>query len=109
MYRTYRCSVRVASMCPCKGTAQIFNEIVKTLLWPLKWKTDYVTIIPKKSKPQEIGDLRNISCTKLFSKIMESFVLEWTSQVQPIWRHQGLQRHTHAYQGVAENIGQSGR
>ena len=58
----------------------IFNEIVRTSLWPLKWKVEYVTVNPKNSDPQGFGDLRNISCTKLFSKIMESFVLQWASQ-----------------------------
>ena len=54
----------------------IFNEIVRTSLWPLNWKVEYVTIIPQNSCPQDFGDLRNISCIKLFSKIMESFVLD---------------------------------
>ena len=33
-------------------------------------------MIPKKKKPEGLGDLRNISCTKLASKIFESYVLD---------------------------------
>ena len=58
----------------------IFNEILRTSQWPTDWKREYVTVIPKNSCPQSFADLRNISCTKLVSKIMESYVLEWAGQ-----------------------------
>ena len=45
--------------------------------WPRCWKTEYVTIIPKKNNPQSLSELRNISCTLLASKIFESYVLDW--------------------------------
>ena len=61
----------------------IFNCITISHQWPSPWKIEYVTPIPKKAVPQTINDLQNISCTQLFSKIYESFVLEWvTSQVK---------------------------
>lgn len=41
------------------------------------WKNEFVTIIPKCSSPSEIGELRNISCTMLVSKIYKSYVLGW--------------------------------
>ena len=60
----------------------IFNCININHEWPEVWKIEYVTPIPKNGTPQSMNDLRNISCTQLFSKIYESFVLEWlTSQV----------------------------
>ena len=34
-------------------------------------------MIPKKNSPESLGDLRNISCTMLASKIYESYVLDW--------------------------------
>ena len=40
---------------------------------------EYVTVIPKCTIPQTVDDLRNISCTRLISKILESYVLEWLS------------------------------
>ena len=58
----------------------VYNEILRTFSWPTDWKTEYVTVIPKTGSPQSFSDLRNISCTKLVSKVMESYVLEWASQ-----------------------------
>ena len=54
----------------------IYNDILNSYIWPVCWKKEYVTVIPKKSTPQELGDLRNISCTLLASKVFESFVLD---------------------------------
>ena len=55
----------------------IFNTITVTATWPLVWKEEFVTPIPKKSVPESMNDLPNISCTALFSKVYESFVLGW--------------------------------
>ena len=60
--------------------ANIFNTITSTSVWPISWKRELVTVIPKKSMPQSFADLRNISCTKLFSKIYESYVLAWAME-----------------------------
>ena len=57
--------------------ASIFNTITETMVWPIAWKREIVTIIPKKSIPSSFADLRNISCTRLFSKVYESYVLMW--------------------------------
>ena len=62
--------------------ANIFNKITSEGDWPVSWKIEYVTPIPKKPHPEGPDDLRNISCTQLLSKTYESFVLEWlNSQV----------------------------
>lgn len=55
----------------------IYNSMIQSKTWPLKWKEEYVTPIPKKSVPESLNDLRNISCTAFFSKVFESFVLNW--------------------------------
>ena len=55
----------------------IYNCISTSKIWPLIWKREYVTVIPKKSTPRSVNDLRNISSTTLPSKIYESFVLQW--------------------------------
>ena len=55
----------------------IYNEISRSLVWPRIWKQEFVTVIPKCRNPTGVGDLRNISCTMLPSKIYESFVLNW--------------------------------
>ena len=57
----------------------IYNEITRTQVWPLIWKQEYVTVIPKCRNPSALGELRNISCTMLASKIYESFILNWLS------------------------------
>ena len=60
----------------------IYNTITVSGEWPNVWKTEYVTPIPKNNLPQSPNDLRNISCTKFFSKAYETFVLRWlTGQV----------------------------
>ena len=53
----------------------IYNQIIRHYTWPLHWKREFVTIIPKKSTPEDFADLRNISCTLFFSKVFEQYVL----------------------------------
>ena len=66
----------------------IFNAITISHEWPALWKVEYVTPIPKKGSPQTPNDLRNISCTQLFSKIYESFILEWVTSQVPLRNNQ---------------------
>ena len=54
----------------------IYNKILRENSWPLNWKEETVHIIPKKTIPESIKDVRNISCTPLFSKVLEQFLLE---------------------------------
>ena len=54
----------------------IFSTIRSTCVWPDLWKLERVTIIPKNSCPSGPNELRNLSCTPLYSKLLESFVLE---------------------------------
>ena len=35
-----------------------------------------VTIIPKKNNPSTLAECRNLSCTPLFSKVLETIILE---------------------------------
>ena len=63
-----------------KPLTHIYNEVSTTKQWPQIWKFEYVTAIPKNNKPESVDDLRNISCTTLFSKIYETFVLEWLGE-----------------------------
>ena len=58
----------------------IYNTISSTSTWPLMWKQESVTPIPKKTLPSNLNNLRNISCTALFSKVYESFVLGWRGE-----------------------------
>ena len=54
----------------------IFSKAFTSGEWPAIWQTETVTVIPKVSNPTKLAQLRNLSCTPLFSKLMESFVLE---------------------------------
>ena len=55
----------------------IYNEMTRTGVWPTCWKREFVTVIPKGTKPTKMNDLRNISCLLLASKMYESYVLDW--------------------------------
>ena len=70
-----------ALVSPCAGSlslplTNIFNAIIRSQEWPIAWKREYVTVIPKKKLPESLGDLRNISCTLFFSKVFEKYVLQ---------------------------------
>ena len=56
--------------------AIVYNQTLNSLSWPKIWKSETVTVIPKNSAPASLKELRNLSCTPLFSKVLESFVLE---------------------------------
>ena len=58
----------------------IYNTMISTRIWPLKLKEEFVTPIPKKTLPESLNDLRNISCTSFFSKVFESFILGWLTE-----------------------------
>ena len=60
-----------------KPAAEIMNSILRTGIYPEKWKMEYVTPIPKIHPPENEEDLRNISLTAFLSKIFEGFILKW--------------------------------
>ena len=63
-------------------TCRIFNSIVKSARegvakWPNPWKKEFGTPLQKIQDPVSEDDLRIISLTAFFSKVMEKFVVEW--------------------------------
>ena len=46
--------------------SEIYNRINYTGYWPAQWKTEHLTIIPKKHNPNGPSECRNISCTSAF-------------------------------------------
>ena len=56
--------------------AIIYGEVYRTNQWPDSWKNETVYLIPKKTSPMKLAELRNISCTPLFSKVLETFLLD---------------------------------
>ena len=66
----------------------IFNQVHTQLEWPKLWSTETVTMIPKVSSPSSLSQLRNISCTPLFSKCLESFILDRFKETIKLSRNQ---------------------
>ena len=87
--------------------ARIFNNISQKASWPTKWKTEFVTIIPKCTTPESEAECRNISCTNYLSKLYERFVLNWCQNyVQPKTNQFGGQKGCSTYHFLAEAIDQ---
>ena len=62
-----------------KLLCQVLNKVFEEGGWPKIWRHETQTVIPKSSNPASFDELRNLSCTNLFSKLMEVFVLEQMS------------------------------
>ena len=60
--------------------AQALTPIIDTCCsgggWPRIWKEEEGTINPKKASPTTLDEWRNISCTSIFSKLCESYLLD---------------------------------
>lgn len=56
---------------------KIIKSIFDTHKWPSTWKLETVTLIPKKQAPDSPSQVRNISCTPFFCKVVESFLLDY--------------------------------
>ena len=44
--------------------------------WPEQWKLELVTVILKSAQEASFEECRNLSCTPLFSKIMETYMMD---------------------------------
>ena len=60
----------------------IFCSSIRSGVFPSRWKTEYVSPLPKNLPPESYEDLRNISLTESLSKSFESFLLRGTSSVK---------------------------
>ena len=61
-----------------KPLTVIYNCCLSHTAWPVPWKKEIVVPIPKKQTPNEYNDLRPISMSPLWSKILESFISDLT-------------------------------
>ena len=66
----------------------IFSGCFNSGSWPRLWKSETVSIIPKVLRPTGLGQLRNLSCTPLFSKLMEAFILDRLKSEAPLGKCQ---------------------
>ena len=55
---------------------KIYNTTRLTHRWPLQWKIEYTTVIPKTNSPTSLAECRNLSCTPLFSKVLEKIMVD---------------------------------
>lgn len=55
---------------------KIFKSIYSRVTWPTQWKKETVTLLPKNKAPESFAQMRNISCTPFFSKVLESILLD---------------------------------
>ena len=63
-------------------TCRIFNSVIKSAKqgvakWPASWKQEFGVPLKKSQDPQSEDDLRVISLTAFFSKVLEKFVVKW--------------------------------
>ena len=66
----------------CAPIGMIFRSILNSskigpVDWPDAWKKEYGIPLQKSQDPQNENDLRVISLTSFFSKVLEGFVLKW--------------------------------
>ena len=55
--------------------AYIYNRSIREGYVPLVWRKATVTPVPKKPSPESPGDLRPVSLTPTFSKVLEQFIV----------------------------------
>ena len=56
---------------------KIFQNILNTSQWPKQWRLEYGVPLQKVPNPKDEDQLRIISLTNYFSKVYESFVIDW--------------------------------
>ena len=59
------------------------NRIIRGEEWPAIWKEEEVTTIPKNQSPDNLDECRGISCTSIYSKLMETYMLELLQEEAP--------------------------
>ena len=84
---------------------EIYNRISCDFVWPVQWKTEHVTVIPKTPSPETEAECRNISCTNFLSKVYERIVMRWCCQyVTPKQNQYGGQKGCSTYHFLAETM-----
>ena len=59
----------------------LLQKIIQSAEWPKQWKKEFVTAIGKIPNPESEDDLRPISLTTFFSKVLEQFIVMWLLDV----------------------------
>ena len=77
--------------------SDLLNKIIRTAEWPKEYKVEHITPISKIAEPKSEDDLRPISLTHSFSKILEQFIVSW------LLDHIGLKMDFRQYGGTKGN------
>ena len=64
-----------------KPVINIFSRVIISGVYQTRWKTEFVTPLPKVLPPVNFGDLRNISLTEFLNKSFERFLLKGSNSV----------------------------
>ena len=56
---------------------KIYNSIISSGVWPMRWKVEYGIPLKKVANPVSEDELRIISLTAFYSKTFERFVMDW--------------------------------
>ena len=65
-----------------KPVLNIYSQAIASGTFPSRWKTEYVSPLPKVIPPATPKDLRNLSLTEFLSKSFERFILNGTSSIK---------------------------
>ena len=63
-----------------RALTPIFNSCMLSKKWPTFWKVETIVPIPKTLSPGTMDDIRPISMTTLWSKLLESYIASFTLQ-----------------------------
>ena len=66
-----------------KPLTKIINGVRDGERWPGAWRKEEVSVIPKTKNPEDFDGCRNISCTSVFSKLCETYMLDWIYEEVP--------------------------
>ena len=66
----------------------IFNRTLAGEEWPELWKRETVVVIPKTKIPDSLSQCRNLSCTPLFSKVLERIIFKRLTAEAPLSERQ---------------------
>jgi hypothetical protein len=60
-----------------KPLTSIINACLAQGRWPVLWKREWVSPVPKIPEPQILKDVRKVACTSDFNKVLKSFTNDW--------------------------------
>ena len=88
---------------------KIYNLIKATYLWPTQWQVETVTVVPRYSTASTFEEFSNLSCTLLFSKMMESYMIDQITKEVTIDLRQKMRTRKPTNSSLGQHPKSSGR